>query len=78
MQNKIKKIFGLSSESEAVASRVNGLDTLRSIAILFVFMYHYQVFVSHEATFGWASTVGWVGVDLFFVLSGYLIGNMIW
>jgi len=77
MQNKIKKIFGLSSESEAVASRVNGLDTLRSIAILFVFMYHYQVFVSHEATFGWASTVGWVGVDLFFVLSGYLIGNQI-
>ncbi|MES2151942.1 MAG: acyltransferase [Pseudomonadota bacterium] len=57
--------------------RNDGLDTLRSAAILLVFMYHYMVFVSHEATFGWASMAGWVGVDLFFVLSGYLIGNQI-
>jgi peptidoglycan/LPS O-acetylase OafA/YrhL len=40
-------------------------------------MYHYMVFVSGEPTFGWASVVGWVGVDLFFVLSGYLIGNQL-
>jgi peptidoglycan/LPS O-acetylase OafA/YrhL len=40
-------------------------------------MYHYMVFVSGEPTFGWLSTVGWVGVDLFFVLSGYLIGNQV-
>ncbi|HSI48649.1 MAG TPA: acyltransferase [Ideonella sp.] len=52
-----------------------GLDTLRAIAIALVFMYHYEVFVSREATFGWLSEVGWVGVDLFFVLSGYLIAN---
>ncbi|WP_230414316.1 acyltransferase family protein [Collimonas silvisoli] len=57
--------------------RNNGLDTLRAAAIMLVFMYHYMVFVSGEATFGWASTVGWVGVDLFFVLSGYLISNQI-
>lgn len=57
--------------------RINGLDTLRALAITLVFMYHYKVFVSHEATFGWASIVGWVGVDLFFVLSGYLIGNQL-
>jgi peptidoglycan/LPS O-acetylase OafA/YrhL len=58
-------------------SRTQGLDTLRAIAILLVFMYHYMIFVSGQPTFGWASVVGWVGVDLFFVLSGYLIGNQL-
>ena len=57
--------------------RSNGLDTLRALAIVLVFAYHYMVFVSGEPTFGWASSVGWVGVDLFFVLSGYLIGNQL-
>jgi len=58
-------------------SRTNGLDTLRAIAIALVFMYHYRVFVSDEPTFGFASVLGWVGVDLFFVLSGYLIANQV-
>jgi peptidoglycan/LPS O-acetylase OafA/YrhL len=40
-------------------------------------MYHYMAFVSGTPTFGWASRVGWTGVDLFFVLSGYLISNQI-
>ncbi len=57
--------------------RANGLDTLRAAAIALVFTYHYMVFVSREPTFGWLSTVGWVGVDLFFVLSSYLIANRI-
>ncbi len=59
------------------APRQRGLDTLRAAAILLVWLYHYQVFVSHAPTFGVAGTVGWVGVDLFFVLSGYLIANAI-
>jgi peptidoglycan/LPS O-acetylase OafA/YrhL len=59
------------------AQKLNGLDTLRALAIALVFMYHYQVFVSREATFGWLSIIGWIGVDLFFVLSGYLIANQI-
>lgn len=63
--------------SKANSQKLNGLDTLRALAILLVFMYHYQVFVSREATFGWLSTIGWIGVDLFFVLSGYLIANQI-
>ena len=54
-----------------------GLDTLRACAIALVFMYHYEIFVSHAPTFGWLSDVGWVGVDLFFVLSGYLIANQL-
>jgi peptidoglycan/LPS O-acetylase OafA/YrhL len=56
-------------------SRNPALDTLRACAIALVFMYHYEVFVSHTSTFGWLGNIGWTGVDLFFVLSGYLIAN---
>lgn len=63
--------------SRQQGSRLQGLDLLRAVAIALVFMYHYMVFVSHEPTFGWLSQIGWVGVDLFFVLSGYLIGNQL-
>ena len=58
-------------------SRNPGLDTLRACAIALVFMYHYMIFVSRSDTFGWLSEIGWVGVDLFFVLSGYLIANQL-
>jgi peptidoglycan/LPS O-acetylase OafA/YrhL len=58
-------------------SRIHGLDTLRALAIGLVVMHHYVLFVSRGDTFGWAGEIGWVGVDLFFALSGYLIGNQI-
>jgi len=58
-------------------ARNHGLDTLRALAIVLVFVYHYMVFVSGENTFGLFSQIGWIGVDLFFALSGYLIGNQI-
>lgn len=64
-------------QSQIINSRINGLDTLRACAISLVLMYHYRVFVSHEPSFGFLSEIGWMGVDLFFVLSGYLIGNQI-
>jgi peptidoglycan/LPS O-acetylase OafA/YrhL len=57
--------------------RNHGLDTLRALAIVLVFMNHYMLFVSGEPTFGWMGEIGWAGVDLFFALSGYLIGNQI-
>ena len=71
--------MNLSPPSPSVGqySRHSGLDLLRACAIVLVFMYHYMVFVSGEPTFGWLSRIGWVGVDLFFVLSGYLIGNQL-
>lgn len=50
---------------------------LRACAIALVFVYHYRIFVSAEPDFGWVAKAGWVGVDLFFVLSGYLIGNQL-
>ncbi|SDF31112.1 Peptidoglycan/LPS O-acetylase OafA/YrhL, contains acyltransferase and SGNH-hydrolase domains [Massilia sp. PDC64] len=61
----------------ALTSRLRGLDLLRATAILLVLMSHYMGFVSHAPTFGVVGKVGWAGVDLFFVLSGYLIGNQL-
>ncbi|MDN4053281.1 acyltransferase [Massilia sp. YIM B02763] len=57
--------------------RLQGLDTLRACAIVLVLVSHYAGFVSHAPTFGILGNVGWSGVDLFFVLSGYLIGNQL-
>ncbi|MES2899252.1 MAG: acyltransferase [Pseudomonadota bacterium] len=63
--------------STTSSPRNHGLDTLRALAIVFVVLHHYVLFVSRESTFGWVGDIGWVGVDLFFALSGYLIGNQI-
>lgn len=57
--------------------RNHGLDTLRALAIVLVVLHHYVLFVAPRDTFGWVGQIGWVGVDLFFALSGYLIGNQI-
>jgi peptidoglycan/LPS O-acetylase OafA/YrhL len=61
----------------SLTGRNAGLDTLRALAIVLVFTNHYMLFVSGGPTFGWFGEVGWTGVDLFFALSGYLIGNQI-
>lgn len=65
---------GVNTET---ASRIHGLDTLRALAVTLVVLHHYTLFVSDAPTFGWVGTMGWAGVDLFFALSGYLIGNQI-
>jgi peptidoglycan/LPS O-acetylase OafA/YrhL len=63
---------------DARSTRLNGLDTLRALAVTLVVLHHYTLFVSNDdATFGWVGRIGWAGVDLFFALSGYLIGNQI-
>ena len=58
-------------------ARLAGLDTLRALAIALVLMSHYNSFVRHAPGFRAIGSIGWVGVDLFFVLSGYLIGNQL-
>jgi peptidoglycan/LPS O-acetylase OafA/YrhL len=57
------------------------LDALRAVAILLV-LGHHCVIPSERA--GWLAPIasawhrfGWTGVDLFFVLSGYLIGGLL-
>ena len=58
-------------------ARLRGLDLLRACAIALVLMSHYTGFVAQGPVFGAPGAVGWAGVDLFFVLSGYLIGDQI-
>jgi peptidoglycan/LPS O-acetylase OafA/YrhL len=58
-------------------TRLTGLDTLRALAIVLVLLTPYNGFVARGWIFGFIGDVGWAGVDLFFVLSGYLIGNQL-
>jgi peptidoglycan/LPS O-acetylase OafA/YrhL len=62
---------GALSRSEAgggfVTGRLSGLDGLRVLAVLCVVLYHQGL-----VPFGWA------GVQVFFVLSGYLITRLLW
>ncbi|EHQ30077.1 acyltransferase family protein [Mucilaginibacter paludis] len=56
------------------SGKFNGLDHLRAVAILLVLTFHYRMFGHPD----WVDTyggLGWTGVDLFFVLSGFLISN---
>lgn len=62
---------------ESTTPRIHGLDTLRALAVTLVVLHHYTLFVSRPDHFGWLGAIGWTGVDLFFALSGYLIGNQI-
>ncbi|UPG89637.1 acyltransferase [Luteibacter aegosomaticola] len=56
-------------------SRLPGLDVLRAAAILAVLGTHAWVAGGMGPGFDWLDSYGWMGVDLFFVLSGYLIGR---
>ncbi|PTQ94064.1 peptidoglycan/LPS O-acetylase OafA/YrhL [Mucilaginibacter yixingensis] len=58
--------------------RIIGLDILRSTAILAVLMAHSSDLLSKETTFKAAAFFsGFFGVELFFVLSGFLIGTVL-
>lgn len=59
------------------ARRLPGLDLLRAIAILWVMCFHAFVVGGLGPHWSWLSRYGWMGVDLFFVLSGFLIGAQV-
>lgn len=73
-------------QMERARGSIDALDGLRGIAILLVLLRHavYPIFAKEDSLlpiFGWDMKTffanGWIGVDLFFVLSGFLISNHI-
>ena len=71
------------SQSQTTETRLPQIDGLRAIAIIAVVLFHY---VNNQLTqtHGWlasnlslATSFGWCGVDLFFVLSGFLITRIL-
>src|SRR5262245_17638301 len=57
-----------------------GLDGVGGLAILLVMIYHMTLFQPSDNVESLAFAVanaGWIGVDLFFVLSGYLISGIL-
>ncbi|MDP3311908.1 acyltransferase [Lutibacter sp.] len=61
-------------------NRIFGLDLIRAVAILLVVMSHATLLLfpySEHAIVILIKILGVIGVDLFFVLSGFLIGGIL-
>ncbi len=56
-------------------ARLHGLDTLRALAIVVVMVFHLGGYL--PPALAPVADLGWMGVDLFFVLSGFLIGSQL-
>jgi peptidoglycan/LPS O-acetylase OafA/YrhL len=75
-QDKISKA-AMNTPLKQSSPRLHGLDTLRSLAILSVILYHLYTYQFEALPEGFEAVAQfcWAGVDLFFVLSGYLISK---
>lgn len=55
--------------------KIPQLDALRGLAVLLVLLHNTNIYPSWHL--GFISDNGWMGVDLFFVLSGFLITGIL-
>jgi len=67
---------------EEPPTRIMSLDVLRGVAVLLVLCHHTLPINQTVVGYHWWLTlkvrqVGWSGVDLFFVLSGFLVGGLL-
>lgn len=79
--------FAADSQIEPLrAPHLPALDGLRGVAILLVLMFHFASVITPEMQsrslscrlLARVAASGWCGVDLFFVLSGFLIGGILY
>ena len=63
-----------TTQSAAIETRVVSLDGVRGLMTIMVLVSHYFGELPHGL--GWLM-FGWIAVDMFFVLSGYLVGKLI-
>ena len=62
------------------ARRVNALDGVRGLAVLWVLVHQFSWPMADAGLAGWLARpfqAGWIGVQLFFVLSGLLITGIL-
>lgn len=75
---------GFASLRQKPSGQIAAFDGLRSLAILLVVLHHgTEIFLAHGGRFhpvmdSMLVRGGWMGVDLFFVLSGFFIGKLLW
>ncbi len=84
LENNSNEIIGVDQLRSADSQkRIPELDGLRGVAILMVVSFHYinNQLINANSFLGRmlykVTSFGWVGVDLFFVLSGFLIGTIL-
>ena len=62
-------------------SKIHQLDGFRGIAVLMVFIFHGAALLRPEGAmntmYSFLTKLGWIGVDLFFILSGFLITRIL-